>query len=237
MVKTYYVGTSSCFSTSDLEHHGILGMKWGVRRTPEELGHRTAEKYRSKQLKKVQKQIDKADRIIKKGNDNQESYKAQYRKNQALQSKDILLNKIKNINNKSTDELLKERYDEIERNKKTAIQVGKQAAKMALGAAAGIAVGNIVGMGMTAAKFGADLVFNGGRIVTDFGVNKDGLTSFIVGGNKGSVSYMGHVGTVQAAESGGSFVSWDDGSVTPFVDGHGWSNLRGTSNSFARNIN
>ena len=29
---------------SELYHHGIKGMKWGVRRTPEELGHRQAKR-------------------------------------------------------------------------------------------------------------------------------------------------------------------------------------------------
>lgn len=44
MTNDVYVG-----ETFDeyLEHHGILGMHWGVRRTPEQLGHKLAKKRKS----------------------------------------------------------------------------------------------------------------------------------------------------------------------------------------------
>lgn len=49
-----------------LEHYGILGMKWGVRRTPEELGHKKVakaknalQKYKDKKVKKINKMYSK----------------------------------------------------------------------------------------------------------------------------------------------------------------------------------
>lgn len=37
-----------------LEHYGVLGMKWGVRRTPEQLGHKPSSKNKKKNKKSTE---------------------------------------------------------------------------------------------------------------------------------------------------------------------------------------
>lgn len=53
------------YREEQLQHHGILGMRWGVRRTPEQLGHlsKKDEKWAKKNQKKIttsaQKKVSK----------------------------------------------------------------------------------------------------------------------------------------------------------------------------------
>lgn len=41
---SYYQPYWESSTSNELEHYGILGMKWGIRRTPEQLGHHTIKK-------------------------------------------------------------------------------------------------------------------------------------------------------------------------------------------------
>lgn len=49
---------------SELYHHGIKGMKWGIRRTPEQLGHKPTRSER-KQRKKLTKDLAAAQKYVK----------------------------------------------------------------------------------------------------------------------------------------------------------------------------
>lgn len=72
----YYVG-SNMYSDDALQHHGIIGQKWGVRRTPEQLGHKPSgsrhkgssksftERAKARQAKrKRQKNLEKARKTL-----------------------------------------------------------------------------------------------------------------------------------------------------------------------------
>lgn len=114
---------------TELYHHGIKGMKWGVRHTPEELGHKRAikakgrlSKYKDKKIVRINKMYAKAISKTKEGLDydpgNKELIK-QLSDLEKLKARDI-----DKINSMSYTDVVREQKETRDRRIKTAIKVG-----------------------------------------------------------------------------------------------------------------
>lgn len=66
-------------TNSELYHHGIQGMHWGVRRTPQQLGHTTKQIERSESFKKKNK-AKKAEKVKSENSSNTGEVKKEVRK-------------------------------------------------------------------------------------------------------------------------------------------------------------
>lgn len=169
-----------------LEHYGIKGMRWGIRRTPEQLGHKprtSTEKWKVRQLNKIDalynKSYKKLDKAYKE--DPVDPSIMKYKKElQAQQKKDR-----KQIADMSFVQVEQARSRQrAERNEKiksafqTAGGAAMWTARMAL---IGVRIGGTVAAlnvlsdaGRTAMDFlssqeGQELIHSGSKIITDFG--------------------------------------------------------------------
>lgn len=110
-----------------LAHYGILGMKWGVRRTPEQLGHRKSsdptERYKEKKIAKI-------DRLYKRAFAEADKATALDPKNKRLKSQ---VKQLKKLYQSDIDKVKSMTYIDVQ-NEKRAISARR--AKMVKGAIA-----------------------------------------------------------------------------------------------------
>lgn len=63
------------FESKELSHHGIKGMRWGVRRTPEQLGNKTKRKDIKAEREVVSKQVREEFRVDQKYREADDKYR------------------------------------------------------------------------------------------------------------------------------------------------------------------
>lgn len=162
-----------------LEHYGILGMKWGVRRTPEQLGHKPrtpTEKWKVKQLDQIDRLYNKSYKKLDKAykqdpvDDSIMKYKKQLETQQAKDREKI--EKMSFIDVEQAREVEKE---ERAQKRKEAVQtVGGAAmwtAKMAL---IGVRIGGTVAL--------LNVLSDAGRTAMDFISSPEGQAVLQKGG-------------------------------------------------------
>lgn len=108
-----------------LEHHGVKGMKWGVRRSPEQLGHRKdkrAAKKKAKSQERARKAIEKAKKAKMRDLQRQQRKTAKQEKKVEITREQLLKSRnpkvlYKNVT-KLSDEELRNRLNRLEMESK-----------------------------------------------------------------------------------------------------------------------
>lgn len=126
-----------------LEHYGVKGMRWGVRRTPAQLGHRKqikAEKQRKRANEKMRKAKVRAQKAVAKAKKKKMSEVVKATKRSAKQSKNVEITRkdllksrdakklYKNVT-KLSDEDLRNRINRLEMENKLKKLAGAQKSK------------------------------------------------------------------------------------------------------------
>lgn len=105
----YYVG-SNMYSDDALQHHGIIGQKWGVRRTPEQLGYRGARHVKVKNISRKEERQNRKSQKIKAKKALIEAKAAKNKKAAEEKEKEKLLTKTqkieKAVNSGNADKIL-----------------------------------------------------------------------------------------------------------------------------------
>lgn len=101
--------------TNSLQHHGIKGQHWGVRRTPEQLGHRIAQK-RAK---------DKISSIKKKEKEKIKIMRAQAKSDSRLEKERVRLDKKYGTSKKTNEAPESETHTQTQNNQHTSINAPK----------------------------------------------------------------------------------------------------------------